>query len=392
MCKRSAAITISATLFSGFYAASTCSLETKYTYTGVKALTHFAQSVDASLKINLDANRFNGIYDNVQQDDYTYDSQLRRARLTFKVPIIKNWSSKLQVAINEGDDTYEIKDLYLRYRGFDIADIKVGKFKEPFGLENLTSSANHLFTERSLSTLAIGRNKGISLSKANSKYSWNVGAYDIQKNGKVKAGGNKAYTARATFSPTNTIANYHHIGLAYSKRDLQGAEYEIKTNGGVDNAINFVDTKNIATDTIEKYGLELAWVRGPLSLQSELQRLQLNATNALENATYEGYYGQLSYFLTNDYRPYKKGRFSKVKPSSAKGSWEVTLRKGNLKSVDIGIENNNSDIRVASTVLGLNYYHNRNLKFMLNSIDTKTIGLENGNTGSALSLRVQIRI
>lgn len=411
MPKRSTAITITATLLAGFYAASTFSLDSKTTHKGEKTFTNFAQSVDASLKINLDANRFNGIYSHVQQDDnaydslirndindkfqqdaYTYDSQVRRARLTVKVPIINNWSSKLQVAINEGDDTYEIKDLYVRYRGFEHADIKIGKFKEPFGLENLTSSANNLFTERSLSTFAIGRNKGISLSKANSKYSWNIGTYDIQQNGKVKADGDRAYSARATLSPINTIAIYNHIGLAYSKRDLQGAEYEIKTNGGVDNAINFVDTKNIATDTIEKSGLELAWGRGALSLQGELQRLQINAINFLENATYEGYYGQLSYFLTNDYRPYKKGRFSKVTPSSARGAWELTLRKGNLQSIKIGIENNNNDIRVDGTVLGINYYQGTNLKFMLNSIDTKTVGLESGNTGSALSLRVQIRI
>ena len=214
MPKRSTAITITATLFAGFYAASTFSLESKNTHTGVETYTNFAPSVDASLKINLDVNRFNGIYNDVQQVDYTNESQVRRARLTVKVPIIMNWSSKLQVAINEGDDTYEIKDLYVRYRGFEHADVKIGKFKEPFGLENLTSSANNLFTERSLSTFAIGRNKGINLSKANSKYSWNIGAYDIQQNGKVKADGDRAYTARVTFTPINTTANYNHIGLA----------------------------------------------------------------------------------------------------------------------------------------------------------------------------------
>jgi phosphate-selective porin OprO/OprP len=380
------------TLFVGVYTSSTFSLEIKARHTPEKSKTTQDHDFDVSLKINLDANRFNGIYNDILQDGFSYDSQVRRTRLTVKMPVIENWSSKLQIAINEDDDNYEIKDLYVRYRGFETADVKIGKFKEPFGLENLTSSANNLFTERSLSTFAIGRNKGISLSKANNKYSWNIGTYDIQQNGKVKADGDRAYTARATFSPKNKIANYNHIGLAYSKRDLQGAKYEIKTNGGVDNAINFIDTINIATDSIEKSGLELAWGRGPLSLQSEFQRLQINATNVLENATYKGYYGQLSYFITNDYRPYKKGRFSKVSPSSSKGAWEIAIRKGSLQSVNIGIENENNDIQVDSTVLGINYYQGTNLKFMLNSTDTKTIGVESGNSGSAFSVRVQIRI
>jgi phosphate-selective porin OprO/OprP len=296
------------------------------------------------------------------------------------------------VAINEGDDTYEIKDLYLKYDGFDVADIKIGKFKEPFGLENITSSANNPFTERAMSIFAIGRNKGISFSNANSKYSWNIGAYDIQQNGKIKADANKAYTARATFSPTNTVNSYSHMGLSYSKRDLQGVEYEIKTNGGVDSAINFIDTKNIATETIDKSGLELAWGRGPLSLQSEYQQLQINAIDALEDATYKGYYGQISYFLTADHRAYKKGRLSKVTPSSTNGAWELSLRKGIVQSVEIGIESNNSDIDIETTVLGLNYYHTSKIQLMLNAIDTDVSAINTADVGSALSLRLQIRI
>jgi phosphate-selective porin OprO/OprP len=375
-----------------FYSTGAMSLEADNKTADLDSLTRLLQNVDASLKINLDANRFKGIYADNQQDDYQYDSQLRRARLTLKLPIFNSWSSKLQVAINEGDDTYEIKDLYLRYKGFDVADIKIGKFKEPFGLENITSSANNPFTERAMSIFAIGRNKGISFSNANSQYSWNIGAYDIQQNGKVKADADKAYTARATFSPTNTPSNYSHMGLSYSKRDLQGVEYEIKTNGGVDSAINFIDTKNIATETIDKSGLELAWGRGPLSLQAEYQQLQINAIDALEDATYKGYYGQISYFLTADHRPYKKGRLSKVTPSSKKGAWELSLRKGNVQSVEIGIENNNNHIEVESTVLGLNYYHSSKIQLMLNAIDTDVSGISSADAGSALSLRLQIRL
>jgi phosphate-selective porin OprO/OprP len=375
-----------------FYSTAAKSIETDNKTADLVSLTRLIENVETSIQINLDANRFKGIYADDQQDDYQYDSQLRRARLTLKLPIFNSWSSKLQVAINEGDDTYDIKDLYLKYDGFDVADIKIGKFKEPFGLENVTSSANNPFTERAMSIFAIGRNKGISFSNANSKYSWNIGAYDIQQNGKVKADANKAYTARATFSPTNTVNSYSHMGLSYSKRDLQGVEYEIKTNGGVDSAINFIDTKNIATETIDKSGLELAWGRGPLSLQSEYQQLQINAIDGLEDATYKGYYGQISYFLTADHRAYKKGRLSKVTPSSTNGAWELSLRKGIVQSVEIGVENNNSDIDIETTVLGLNYYHNSKIQLMLNAIDTDVSAINTADVGSALSLRLQIRI
>ncbi len=355
----------------------------------------FFQDLDIGLRINLDSNRFSDIYREDRLDSYQYDSQLRRARLSLKLPLGNNWSSKVQIAINEGEDSYETKDLYLRYKGFDFADIIIGQSKEPFGLENVTSSGNSLFTERSLSTFALGRSKGINLSDANRAYSWSIGTYKVEQNGKVKADGDRAYTARATISPINRDTSYIHFGLAYTNRDLQGAEYEIKTNGGVDSGFNFFDTRNIATETIAKKGAEAAWGRGPLSLQGEYQQLQIEALNTNQSATYQGYYTQLSYFLTNDHRPYKKGRFSGVKPNSKQGAWELTLRKTALQSVEIGSANNNDAIDIATTVVGVNYYLNKKVKLMLNAIDTETNGISSYNQnpdGSALCLRLQIKL
>jgi phosphate-selective porin OprO/OprP len=183
--------------------------------------------------------------------------------------------------------------------------------------------------------------------------------------------------------------------MAYSTRDLQGAEYEIKTSGGVDNAFSFLDTRNIATDTIVKKGAEAAWGRGPISLQGEYQYLQIEALDIDQSATYQGYYTQLSYFLTNDHRPYKKGRFSSVKPNSSYGAWELTLRKSAVQSVEIGSANKNSAIDIETIVLGVNYYLTKKVKFMLNAIDTKTKGITSYDiapNGSALSLRLQIKL
>lgn len=356
---------------------------------------YISQNLDIGLRVNLDSNRFDGIYREDRLDSYQYDSQLRRARLSLKLPFGSDWSSKIQIGINEGEESYETKDLYLRYRGFDFTDIKIGQSKEPFGLENVTSSGNSLFTERSLSTFALGRSKGINFSDSNRAYSWSLGAYKVEQNGKVKADGDRAYTARVTVSPINKDNKYNHLGMAYSTRDLQGAEYEIKTSGGVENAFSFLDTRNIATDTIVKKGAEAAWGRGPISLQGEYQYLQIEALDIDQSATYQGYYTQLSYFLTNDHRPYKKGRFSSVKPNSSYGAWELTLRKSTLQSVEIGSANKNSAIDIETTVLGVNYYLTKKVKFMLNAIDTKTKGITSYDiapNGSALSLRLQIKL
>ena len=371
----------------------------------------FFQDMDIGLRYHLDSNRFDGVYQPDGKESrlggYNYDSQLRRARLTIKLSISGDWSSKLQVAINEGDNSYKTKDMYLLYKGFKFADIKIGQSKEPFGLENLTSSANTLFTERALSAFALGRSEGVNFSDSNRKYSWSIGRYIVEKNGNVKADGDIAHTARVTFSPVNKENSYNHFGLAYTNRNLQGAEYEIKTNGGVDNALSILDTRNIATDTVAKKGAELAWGRDRLSFQGEYQHLQINAKNTDQqgmpasnndgiredkSASYQGYYTQLSYFLTDDHRPYKKGRFSGVKPNSKKGAWELTFRRSALQSVEIGTDSANSEIDIKATVLGINYYLSKRIKFMLNVIDTQATVSKNSNSGSALSLRVQLKL
>jgi phosphate-selective porin OprO/OprP len=357
---------------------------------------NFLQKFEVGGRINLDADHFEGIYRQDNKNVTQREAELRRARLFIKFSLDDNWSSKLQIAINENDDKYQLKDAYIRYKGFDFADIKIGQIKEPFGLENATSSASATFIERSpASSFALGRSKGINFANSARNYSWNLGAYKVEENSNIKADGDNAYTARATFSPINQDNNYHHYGLTYSKRKLLGAEYELKSNGGINSAFNFLDTRNIASNSIEQSGIEGAWGRGALSFQTEYQHLKINAVDSEEDASYQAHYAQLSYFLTQDHRPYKKGRFASVKPLSSSGAWELALRYGTLQSINIGNSDKNATIEVVSSTLGINYYLNRRIKIMLNATDSDTTGIvEEGeaSTGKSLSMRIQLRL
>ena len=104
-----------------------------------------------------------------------------------KAPINQNWSTKLQLAINVDDDTYEAKDLYLRYDGGAFPNLKIGQSKEPFGLENITSSANLAFTERSLSPFSLGRSKGMNIADSKRNFSWSFGIYKDTKRSRQMA-------------------------------------------------------------------------------------------------------------------------------------------------------------------------------------------------------------
>ena len=366
----------------------------------------FWNNLEIGGRIVGDADQFDGIYicrypscpiepiGSLRQDgasDTQKETELRRAQVYFKFPIGEDWSSKLQLALNQDDDNYIFKDAYLRYKGWDFADIRIGQSKQPFGLENITSSLNSSLIERSLaaSAFALGRSPGINMADSKRTYSWSLGVYEVKQNRQIKTDGGKAYTARATFSPLSEDDQFHHYGISFSDRDLQGAKYEIESNGGVNSAFNFLDTRNIEVDSLEQTGIEAAWGRGRLAFQSEYQHQQINALDSADNARYQAYYGQMCYFLTPDHRPYKKGRFASVKPSSSKGAIELAIRYGALSTVG-----DSEPVRLTSTAYGVNYYLNKRVKLMLNRIKIDSTGVakdQQQESGSATSLRVQFR-
>ena len=84
----------------------------------------------------------------VQIDSAAYDedlarhndgTEIRRARLFAQGDLGNNWGYKLQYDFT-GTGIDGIQDAYLDYKGFGTFNVRLGHFKEPFGLQNMTSS------------------------------------------------------------------------------------------------------------------------------------------------------------------------------------------------------------------------------------------------------------
>ena len=149
-----------------------------------------------------------------------------------------------------------------------------------------------------------------------------------------------------------------------------------------------VNTGNIADiDRINKFGFDVAIVRGRFSAQAEhvTQRIQRKVDPDL---SFVGSYAYVSYFLTDDSRPYSNtgAAFGTLTPSSDKGAWELAARFSTLDLDDTDILGGEVD----TFTVGVNYYMTRDLRFTANYImaDSTMAGID--DDPNTLQLRVRL--
>jgi phosphate-selective porin OprO/OprP len=300
--------------------------------------------------------------------------EFRRARIYFSGLIYDNIEYKLQFDFADGNADF--KDAYLGLTDFPLGKLRMGHFKEPFSLDELTSSKYITFLERALpNAFAPGRNTGFMLHNvaANERITTAIGLFrDTDNDGDVEVGdgddGGYNVTGRITALPIykNKGTSLVHVGAAYSHRKPDDS-YSFDASPEAHLADDFVDTGSILGDRVELLGLEAAWVNGPFSLQSEYIMADAGRFTG-SDAHFDGYYVQASYFLTGEHRKYKisEGAFSRVKPkedykaSGGSGAWEAKARYSELDLSDSNITGGKLD----NITLGMNWYLNPNTRIM----------------------------
>lgn len=279
------------------------------------------------------------------------DFDVRRARL-FAKGHYADWLYKLQfnIAESDGAEGGDAEDLYIRYTGFGkAANITVGKQKEPFGLEQLTSSKDISALERSAMTeyYTPGRSAGIQLHGKGSNWTYGIGVFEADGDGKNDVG-NIAMTGRVTFAPVKKDDTVMHLGAGFSSRDADSS-----------------------ADEVDTYNVELAAAFGPFHAQAEYFDSEVGSTS------YDGYYAQAGWVITGERRPYKDGVFKRVKPANKGGAWEAVLRyeDGDGKYSDIGLATTDGE----QTTVGVNYYATEFVRLGLSYMDGEQASGEKGD-------------
>jgi phosphate-selective porin OprO/OprP len=294
-------------------------------------------------------------------------TEFRTARMYMSGSIYENIDYKLQFDFAKTEN--EFKDVYFGIRDFPFGYLKMGHFKEPFGLEEQTSSRFITFMERSLANAFVpGRNTGFMLSSTalNKRATWAAGIFRQTGTwGGESSDGGYNLTGRVTALPLyeDEGANLLHVGAAYSLRNPKDT-VQYATEPEAHLAPDFVDTTALTANRAGVLGLECAWVDGPFSLQGEYMLADVDQSGSSSDPTFDGFYIQGSYFLTGEHRKYKtsSGAFDRVKPKEnfrfggGPGAWEAAVRYSNIDLDDRG--------ELKDITVGLNWYLNPNTRIM----------------------------
>ncbi|CAM2753645.1 ATPase [Pseudoalteromonas distincta] len=273
----------------------------------------------------------------VKNNEDTSNSALRRSRL-YSYGHVGNWDYKATIKLGENSKTNgDAIEAYIRYTGMgDFFNVAIGKQKEPFGLELLTSSKDISIIERSAMTeyYTYEPSFGIQITGKGSDWSYGFGIFE--SNRKIKSGfSNKAITGRLTKAMKVNDELLVHLGTGFTYRSA------------------YLNNKDITN-----YNIEYALLYKSIHLQAEYFH------TSAPHTTYsnKGHYIQLGYIF-NGSRPYKAGKFKGVIPHSTRGAWEMVIR------YEDGL-GKFSDINLGKTVgkqisTGANYYFNKQIRFSL---------------------------
>jgi phosphate-selective porin OprO/OprP len=301
--------------------------------------------------------------------------EFRRARLYVK----GSWGHvefKVQYDFAGGDADF--KDVYMKLKKLPF-NITIGHFKEPFNLEELTSSKYITFMERSLPNMfAPGRNSGIKIdgNLAGKRIYYGVGIFrDANDYGEaLDVDPTYNFTARLTATPiySDKGKNLVHVGVAITARDYgDGGSVRFRQRPEVHIVDRFVNTGHFDANGSTIFGIEAAVVLGPLSVQGEYMSASVDASGS-GDPTFDGYYVMASWWLTGEHRKYKESSaaFDRVFPKTTFmedggfGGLELAARYSCLNLSDADIDGG----KLSDFTIGANWHLNKHTRIMGNFV------------------------
>ncbi len=289
-----------------------------------------------------------GAPSSIVNDGKGFSNEMRRARLGVEGTMPGGFGYKFELDFAEGGA--EFTDAFLSYKDEGLT-ITAGQHNNFQSLEELTSSNETSFIERSAFTDAFGfeRRAGLSAQYKAGAFIGQMGVFSDDFSALSNDGNDTfGYDGRAVFMPKfgETQA---HFGASYHWRDLGDtlttARYRQRPLVHSTD-IRFIDTGTLAAAKSESsYGLEAAVISGRFHAAAEGHWQKLNRTG-LSDPTFFGGSIEAGLFLTNDQREYKDGIFKAIKVKNPVG-------KGGLGALQFNVRYDYLDLIEAGIIGGI---------------------------------------
>ncbi|MBN2135287.1 MAG: hypothetical protein JW737_06115 [Acidobacteria bacterium] len=288
----------------------------------------------------------------------------------------ENIEFKIEMSLEGGSPLP--KDVYIIFKNLPF-NITIGHFREPFGLEQLTSSNYITFMERAIPDMFTPtRNSGamIDFTAFDNLLYVTGGAFRVANSiGDVESiDPTYDFTGRLAVRPLykDDGKTMVHIGAAINYRDLGdygNIKFQARPECHMIGA--FIDSSGIAATSTTIFGFELASVFGPLSIQGEYMVANITSEERLDPSL-SGYYIQASYWLTGEYRPYSLGSatFGRVKPNND------VFKEGGIGAIELAARYSVGDLEdetvyggeLKNFTIGINWHQTARTRLMLNYV------------------------
>lgn len=324
---------------------------------------------------------------NLQYDwtrvDGDLDQQLdgwRRSRVGLAIGMPSAIDARVEFDIHSRSWT----DAFLRHR-HGAHQLRIGQFKQPIFLDELSSDRNTAFTEQGLpASFAIARRIGIDYS-----YSWSTFRLALSRYDGTLAGTNKGvgWAGRLVWLAHREGDTLLHLAAALAVEDPADGQLRLRSRlESTSKAPSLLDTGRLSgVRELRREGIEMLALRGPLAIQAEFLRAHLRRDSG-PGASLPGWYAQASYFIGDDRRRYKDGVVDSPDLGEDGRGLELSLRLSRLDLDDGAVQGGTA----RNLSLGATWYFSPQLRLMANWVHSDSRRRGQDLDPRYLNLRVQV--
>ncbi len=335
-----------------------------------------------------------------RESGWNGDVDVRQARLYGQGIFFGRFFAKADLDVGEG----EMRDVYFGINDVGpLGTLQLGYMKEPFSLEERTSTLAQPFLERSIANVfAPKRGSGFMFTNTHfdRRLRWAGGLFFVTDR---FAGSDESEGFDDTFDLALRVnglplwqdgADWMVLGFSYSRRFNITDEVSLAERPESFLVPPLIDTGRIAgASSLDRFGVEAAWARGRLNFQVEGLGMLLHRDSA-PDLRFWGGYALVTVALTGERRPYgrRSGTFGRIVPidtmSRRHGYWGALELAARVSYADLDDEDVRGG-RELNVTLGLNWIPFRRVKIATNYVLARRLGRIEG-WANILQARVQL--